>query len=194
MGWPLDDICSLVSKSCPTLCNPVDCSPTNLLCPWDFPGKDTGVGCNPFSRGSSQPRDWTQVSSLAVRSFATEPPGESLQDGSWGQKPRLCGQDPRFRLWPSYTCLSDPRPFTSPLPPAYIPLKTASWSKLILTKALLQPKALALTLQNSYRPLPTAILSLLHHSFILSFIHKYLLNIFYDQALFQVLRLHQWTK
>ena len=28
-----------------TLCDPVDCSPTRLLCPWDSPGKNTGVGC-----------------------------------------------------------------------------------------------------------------------------------------------------
>ena len=27
---------------CPTLCNPID--PTMLLCPWDSPGKNTGVG------------------------------------------------------------------------------------------------------------------------------------------------------
>ena len=111
----------------------MDGSPTRLLCPWNFPGKNTGVGCIPFSGGSSQPRDWTQVSCLAGRSFAIEPPREPLQDGSWGQKPGLCGQDPRFRLWPSYTCLGDPSPFTSPLLPAYIPLKTVSWSKLTLT-------------------------------------------------------------
>ena len=29
------------------LCNPADGSqPTRLLCPWDFPGKNTGVGCH----------------------------------------------------------------------------------------------------------------------------------------------------
>ena len=32
------------------------------LCPWDSPGKNTGLGCMPCSRGSSQPRDWTWVS------------------------------------------------------------------------------------------------------------------------------------
>ena len=26
-------------------CDPVDCSPTRFLYPWDFPGKNTGVGC-----------------------------------------------------------------------------------------------------------------------------------------------------
>ena len=35
----------LVAQSCPTLCNPINCSPpARLLCPWNFPGKNTGVG------------------------------------------------------------------------------------------------------------------------------------------------------
>ena len=38
---------------------PSGLKPTSLLCPWDSPGKNTGVGCISFSRGSSQPRDWT---------------------------------------------------------------------------------------------------------------------------------------
>ena len=80
-----------------------------LLCPWDFPGNSTGVGCHcllqmkvkvshscltlwhpmnytihgilqvrilewiafPFSRGSSLPRDWTQVSHIAGRFFTS---------------------------------------------------------------------------------------------------------------------------
>ena len=35
-----------------------------LLCPWDFPGKNTAVGSMPSSMGSSQPRELTQVVSL----------------------------------------------------------------------------------------------------------------------------------
>ena len=38
--------CRLVAQPCLTLLNLVDCSPTRLLCPWDFPGKNTGVGCH----------------------------------------------------------------------------------------------------------------------------------------------------
>ena len=38
--------CCLVSKPCLTLCNPVALQPTRLLCPWDSPGKRTGVGCH----------------------------------------------------------------------------------------------------------------------------------------------------
>ena len=30
---------------CPTLCDPIDGSPTRLLCPRNSPGKNTGVGC-----------------------------------------------------------------------------------------------------------------------------------------------------
>ena len=36
--------CCLVAKSCLTLCDPVNCNPSRLLCPWDFPGTSTGVG------------------------------------------------------------------------------------------------------------------------------------------------------
>ena len=35
-----------VTQSCPTLCNPMDCSPAKPLYPWDFPGKYTAVGCH----------------------------------------------------------------------------------------------------------------------------------------------------
>ena len=33
-------------QSCPTLGDPIDGSNTRLLCPWDSPGKNTGVGCH----------------------------------------------------------------------------------------------------------------------------------------------------
>ena len=42
----------LVAKLCPTLCDPMDCSPLSgdyiarLLHPWDFPAESTGVGCH----------------------------------------------------------------------------------------------------------------------------------------------------
>ena len=32
-------------QSCPTLCDPIDGSPPGS-CPWDSPGKNTGVGCH----------------------------------------------------------------------------------------------------------------------------------------------------
>ena len=33
-------------QSCPTLCDPIDGSTPGSLCPWDSPGKNTGVGCH----------------------------------------------------------------------------------------------------------------------------------------------------
>ena len=33
-------------QSCPTLCDPPRRQPTRLPCPWDSPGKNTGVGCH----------------------------------------------------------------------------------------------------------------------------------------------------
>ena len=61
-------IWNIISVSCsvvPDSLRPHRLQPTRLLCPWDFPSKDTGVGCHFFSRGSSQPRDRTQVSRTA---------------------------------------------------------------------------------------------------------------------------------
>ena len=44
--------------------------PARLLCPWDSPGKNTGVGfAISFSRGSSRPRDRTRVSCTEGRFF-----------------------------------------------------------------------------------------------------------------------------
>ena len=34
----------LVAESCPILCDPMDCSPSGLLCRWNSPGKNTWVG------------------------------------------------------------------------------------------------------------------------------------------------------
>ena len=39
-----------VAQSCPTL-QPQRLQPTRLLCPWDSPGKNTGVGCHFLLQG-----------------------------------------------------------------------------------------------------------------------------------------------
>ena len=97
----------LVTQSCPTLCDPMDCSPLGSSVYEDSPGKKTGVGlpcpppgdfsklclphCRwilyclshqrnpripewvayPFSRGPSQPRNWTKVSCIAGGFFTS---------------------------------------------------------------------------------------------------------------------------
>ena len=44
-----DTFCSATAakslQSCPTLCDPIDCSPPGSPRPWDSPGKNTGVSC-----------------------------------------------------------------------------------------------------------------------------------------------------
>ena len=56
---------SLVAQWCPTLCDPMDCSPPGSFVHEDSPGKNTAVGCHASSRASSQPRDRTQGSGIA---------------------------------------------------------------------------------------------------------------------------------
>ena len=41
----------IVTQSCLTLCDPMDCSPPGSLCPWDFPGKNTGVSSHSLLQG-----------------------------------------------------------------------------------------------------------------------------------------------
>ena len=39
------------AQLCLTLCNPMGVQPSRLLCSWDFPGKNTGVGCHFLLQG-----------------------------------------------------------------------------------------------------------------------------------------------
>ena len=59
----------LVAQSHPTLCDPIDCSPPGSSVHGDSPGKNNRVGCHALLQGSSQPRNWTQVSCIAGRFF-----------------------------------------------------------------------------------------------------------------------------
>ena len=46
MWRSFSNMCVLSCSVCPALCNPMDCSPARLLCPRNFPGKNTGGGCH----------------------------------------------------------------------------------------------------------------------------------------------------
>ena len=41
----------MCAPSCLTLYDPMDCQPARLLCLWDFPGKNSGVGCHALLQG-----------------------------------------------------------------------------------------------------------------------------------------------
>ena len=59
----------LVAQSCPTVCNPMDCSPPGSCVHEIFQARILEWVAISFSRGSSQPRDQTRVSCSAGRFF-----------------------------------------------------------------------------------------------------------------------------
>ena len=65
-----------VAQSCLTLCNPMDYTVHGILQARILEGVAI-----PFSRGSSQPRDRTQVSHTAGASLRAEPPGKPKNIG-----------------------------------------------------------------------------------------------------------------
>ena len=76
----LQYICAvcLISRSCPTLGNPMDCSlPVySVHGQYSVQARILEWVAMPSSRGSSQPRGWTQVSLIAGRFFTNWAPGK----------------------------------------------------------------------------------------------------------------------
>ena len=58
-------MCVLVTQSCLTLCDLIDCSPQGSSVLWILQARILEWVAIPFFRGSSQPRDWMQVSPIA---------------------------------------------------------------------------------------------------------------------------------
>ena len=56
--------------------------PTRLLCPWDFPGKNTGVDCYSLLQGIFPTQGSNESPALAGRFFTTEPLGKPQKDYS----------------------------------------------------------------------------------------------------------------
>ena len=65
----------LVTQSCLTLCDPIDCSPPDSSVHGILQARILEWVAIPFSRGSSQPKDQTCISYIAGRFFTTELPG-----------------------------------------------------------------------------------------------------------------------
>ena len=82
-----------------------------LLCPWDFPGKNTGVGCH-FSGGSSRPRDQTCISCIGRHILHPcapwEGPGNSI-----GSAPGAPWVRYRRVVWGLYKGVTEPLPCCS---------------------------------------------------------------------------------
>ena len=85
----------LVAQLCPTLCDPMDYSPARLLCPWNSPGKNTGVGCHSLLQGNlPNPGIKPSCPGLQADSLPCEPPGklspkQEMQVQSLGQEDPL---------------------------------------------------------------------------------------------------------
>ena len=84
--FELHIVCS-ITHSCPTLCNPKDCSPPSSSVYGILQARILGWVAIAFSRPSSQCRDQTHVSCvscIAGRFFTTEPLGKPLLLLYWG--------------------------------------------------------------------------------------------------------------
>ena len=57
--WSLRAMCVLVTQTCPTLCDSMDCSPSGSFVHRIFQARILEWVATSFSRGSSQPRDGT---------------------------------------------------------------------------------------------------------------------------------------
>ena len=73
---------SEVAQSCPTLCDPMDCSLPGSSVHGIFQARILEWVAISFSRRSSQPGDWNQVSHIAGRRFTVWTTGEVTEDGS----------------------------------------------------------------------------------------------------------------
>ena len=69
---------SEVAQSCPTLCDPMDCSPPGSSVHGILQARTLEWVAIPSSRGSSRPRDQTKVCCFAGGFFTTEPPGNII--------------------------------------------------------------------------------------------------------------------
>ena len=85
----LDVVKGLVNQSCPTLCDRMDCSLPGSSVHRILQARILEWVANSFSRGSSWPRDWTQVSGIAGRPFTVWATREAHQIHMAHQSPHL---------------------------------------------------------------------------------------------------------
>ena len=80
--FPTFAVMCLVAQSCPILCDPMDCSPDRLLCPWGFSRQEywSGLPCPP---PGDLPNPGTEPRSPALQadSLPSEPPGKPVNTG-----------------------------------------------------------------------------------------------------------------
>ena len=88
-------MCS-VAQACPTLCDPMDCSPPGSSRHEILQARLLEWGAIPSSRGSSQPKDRTHVPCAAGGFFTAEPPGKPPE---WQHTPSSPKPEPPTAWW-----------------------------------------------------------------------------------------------
>ena len=81
MGGGMNVYAHSITQSCPTLCDPMDCSPPGSSVHGILQARILDwVAIS--SKGSSRLRDWTHISCIVGGFFTTEPPGKSWEGGT----------------------------------------------------------------------------------------------------------------
>ena len=94
------DICVLIHSVVSSSSWPHGPWPARLLCPWDSPGKNTGVGSHALLRGPFQSRDQTRVSAaLLAGSLPLAPPVKIRDVWLWTKSL----QDTQSRKWKQWS-------------------------------------------------------------------------------------------
>ena len=86
--------CMLVTQSCLTVCDPMDCSPQGFSVHGILQGRTLEWVTIPFSRGSSQPRGWTQASCMAGGFFTVWAASWAIWASSWAASEALAVYSP----------------------------------------------------------------------------------------------------
>ena len=71
----------LVDQSCPTVCDPMDCSSPGFSVHGHSPGKNTGVGCHALLQGLPTPGIEPRSPTLQADSLPSELPGKRKNTG-----------------------------------------------------------------------------------------------------------------
>ena len=107
--------------------------PTRLLCPWIFQARILERVAISFSRGSSWPREWTQVSCTADRLYHESPATERESNKAQGGDETRCLSGTKMKVQhshcPKSSLISSPLPFCSVLPKVQISLDIWDQSK-----------------------------------------------------------------
>ena len=94
---------SAVAQSCPTLCDPMDCSLSGSSVHGIFQARVLEWIAISFSRGPSRPRNRTRVSHIASRCFTIWATREDLPSEAWGKygwpPPSSANRDKQRRWW-----------------------------------------------------------------------------------------------